>query len=335
MKISQKYNYLIVDDEFPIVKLLSDILNVHPDTSRIITAKNGIEGVQAYRSNTIDIVLTDILMPLMTGTELIQEIKSINQDAQIIVVSAFSDINLIRESMKSGAYDYVLKPFTIDDVMIAVNRSIERIKFLESKLNYVKLLEKKVKEATKQLHVGFLNSMVALVNALEARDQYTSRHSQNVSLLAKQLGKWLKMDEEQQENLRIGGILHDIGKIGIPDTILLKPKTLTKKEFEIIKEHPITGSKIIMPFIGSNKDVMDFVMYHHEWFDGSGYPNGLKGKNIPLIARIANIADTYDAMIAKRVYRNSKSKNETLEEIKKYSGKQFDPEIVEVFINNI
>jgi response regulator RpfG family c-di-GMP phosphodiesterase len=172
-------------------------------------------------------VITDILMPIMSGIDLIKQVKVINPDAQILVESAFSDIDLVREAMRMGAYDYILKPFTIDDMMISINRLIERLKFIEEKKNYVAMLERKIKETTIQLQNGFLDTLSSFVYALEVRDSYVHSHSQNVSKYSTIIAKEMKLDPVTIDDINIAGILHDIGKIGIPDAISRSPPNWT------------------------------------------------------------------------------------------------------------
>ncbi len=330
-----KFTYLVVDDENTIVKIITDILNIHPETSHIYTAHDGEEALKLYQENRIDIVITDVIMPRMTGIDLIHSLKKIDQDVQVIVQSAFSDIELIRDAMRSGAYDYVIKPFTIDDMMVVINRILERIRFINEKKQYIQDLERKVEETTHSLKSSFLDTLSTLITALEARDQYTHRHSQNVSSYAFHCAKEMGWSTDRLENIREGAILHDIGKIGIPDSILLKPAGLTKEEYAIVKEHPAIGKNIVFPSMHQNKDIINFINSHHERFDGTGYPQGLKGKEVPEIARIANLADSFDAMTTDREYRKKMSTDAAIEDIKKNKEKQFDPEIADIFITII
>lgn len=329
----ERFNYLIAEDEFAIAKIITDMLNIHPNTSMVLTAQNGLEALEIYKQHNIDIVITDILMPHMSGIELIKRIREINPDAQILIESAFSDIDLVRDAMRNGAYDYVLKPFTIDDMMSAIDRLIERIRFLNERKDYVKLLEQKVHENTRRLKNNFVETLSALVFALSVRDKYTHSHSMNVAQLSVNIGERIGMSSEQVENMRIAGIMHDIGKIAIPDSILLKPAKLTDAEYETIKTHSAIGKDIIFSSMRDNPDVIDFVHFHHERFDGRGYPRGLSGEDIPLVARVACLADSFDAMSNDRLYHQKKTLDQAIEEIKLNFGKQFDPEIGNVFVD--
>lgn len=183
---------------------------------------------------------------------------------------------------------------------------------------------------------GDIELITTLINALESRDTYTHNHSKNVSYYALEIARSLNLTNRSCDVVRIGGLLHDIGKIGIPEKILHKDGKLSDEEFEVIKKHPEIGYSIIrnVSYIKKN-GILDCVLYHHERVDGKGYPNQLKGNDIPLLARIIAIADSYDAMTSKRLYRNEFTKEEALNEIRKHKGTQFDPKIAEVFINII
>ncbi len=335
MANKKKYSFLVADDEFPIVKIITDILAIHPNTSAVFTANDGERAIYLYENNPIDIVITDILMPRLSGIDLIKKLKKINNDIHIIVVSAYSNIDLVREAIRGGAYDYILKPFSMDEIMFAVNRVIDRLKLLEERKNYVSSLENKIKEVTADLRGSFFETLSVILNLLEAKSKTTMEHSNNVANLAEKLARLMNFDEEKIENIKIGAKLHDIGKIGIPDNVLLKPSILTKEEFEIVKNHPILGRNIVSPILNISQDILDFIYYHHERFDGSGYPVGLKGEDIPIAARIANVTNSYVAMTTSSEFKEEKTKKEAVLEIENNIGRQFDPEIARLFLDKI
>ncbi len=329
---SKKYNYLVADDEFPVQKIICDILAIHPNTISIYTANDGEKAFQLYLSNDIDIVITDVLMPRLSGLDLIKKIKETNPEASIIVVSASSNLDIVREALRNGAYDYIIKPFSVDDIMFSINRIIERLKLIEEKKNYLISLEEEIAEVTKRLQSSFFDSLRLIINSLELKDKTMSSHSKNVAKYSEKLALVLNIEQERVENIKIGGFLHDIGKIGIPDNILSKPSFLDLDEFGLIKNHTVLGKKIVEPMINREDDILHFIYYHHERYDGKGYPEGLKGEEIPQVARIAAIANAYDAMTSDRPYKKAKSKKEALVELKANSGLQFDPEMVKRFI---
>lgn len=332
--MKQKYNYLVVDDEASISRILIEMLSLDSSVKTIFSAKDGMEALDILKNNQIDILFTDVLMPRLSGIELIKEARKIYDDTQlqIVVISAFNDMQLLRDAMHYGAYDYILKPFTIDDIMHVTHRILERIQLILHKKNYLASLEQKVQEATKERNKAFFASFTAMVMAIDARDKYTHMHSENVAKYSVQIGKLLSLSETELDHLKIAGILHDIGKIGIPDSILFKPGRLTEQEFQIIKTHPTLGKDIVEPTMKDFPNIVDFVFDHHERFDGKGYPRGLKGDQLPLFGKISNIADAFDTMLSKRVYKEAKSMDDIIEDIRGNLGAQFDPEIGKIFL---
>lgn len=189
-------------------------------------------------------------------------------------------------------------------------------------------------KSNQKLKKDDLETILALTKALDSRDTYTSNHSQNVAFYGREIARKMKLPKHKIESVYKGGLLHDIGKIGIPENILLKPGKLSSEEFTIIKKHPVIGYEMIKHITDYHKNgIHDIVLYHHERYDGNGYPNGLKGEEIPLVARIMAIADSFDAMTSKRVYRQEIDLETTLREIQKSKGSQFDPEITDVFLS--
>lgn len=335
MKEQRKYNFLVVDDEFPIIKILTDILSLHNQTGSVYSAADGERALEIIRNNKIDILITDILMPRLSGIELIRELKARNSDIHIIAVSASSKIDLVREAMRSGAYDYILKPFSVDEIMFSVNRVIDRLKLLDDRNSYVMNLEERIREANETLQNAVFDSFLSILNTLEARNKSVFEHSQKVALLSEKTAKAMGLGKDLVTNCQIGGMFHDIGKIGLPDAILLSRTILTEKEYDVIKTHPVVGRKILLPIFKKENDIINFITYHHEHFDGSGYPEGLKGADIPLIARIACIVNSYAAMTADSLFKAKKTREEAFAEIRSQSGKQFDPEIAPLFIEKV
>jgi len=333
MAQQRKYNYLVADDEQSILKVICDILVIHPNTLSVFTANDGEKAYQLYRDNKIDVVLTDVLMPGLSGIELIQKLKEVNQDVSIIVVSASSNLDIVREALRNGAYDYIIKPFSVDDIMFSINRVIERLKLKEEKDSYLFSLEKQKEELTVKIQSSYFDSLKVILGAIEAKSNNVYTHSKNVSELSERLSKAMNLEPERVENIKIGAILHDIGLVGVPESILLKAGNLDEKEYNIVKEHTIIGKKILEPMEEIHPDIIDFVYFHHERFDGKGYPEGLKGKKIPLPGRIGAVVNAYDAMMLDKPYRKAKTKDEALSELKNNMGTQFDPEIVRLFVN--
>ncbi len=331
----RKYNFLIVEDEISVLKVLNDILKLSPNINMLYSAENGEDALEIYKTNEIDVVITDIFMQKMTGLELIKKIKDYDPDAHIIVISAYGSVENLKEAIRNGAYDYILKPFTVDEILFAVSRVIDKLKLLYERKKYINSLEKAVKDARKELENSFFDSLKVILNTLEVRDAKTLEHSHNVAIYAEKLGRKVGISKSQIDTLIMGATLHDIGKIGIPDSILLKKGKLEEVEFGFIKKHPLIGRRILLPMLKNNSHVLEIVSYHHERFDGTGYPEGLKGSKIPFFARIASIANAYDRMLNGTPYSPPKSFSLIREDFMLNSGTQFDPELVKIFLSII
>ncbi len=333
--MERKLSYLIVDDDRAIVQLISEVVALQPFTFQVFSALNAEDALSLLERESIDIMVVDILLPGMSGIDLLKEALRKHENLSSIMISGYSDIDKVRQALKLGVYDYIIKPINIEEFLHTVSRLVEHIHLLDEKKLYVQNLEARVKEATDNLASLFYEILSSTIYILEARDINTLRHSQDVAWYAEMLGKQLGLPDDQLDKLRMGGILHDIGKVGIKDEILFKPGKLTPEEYAIVKQHPVIGKKIIYPINQFDKDVLDIVYSHHEWWNGGGYPEGKRGETIPLPARITSIADAYSAMVAARVYKSAKKPEEALEELKRCSGTQFDPELVPVFCQAI
>lgn len=332
-----KPEILVVDDEEDIRTLLSEFL----DSSgyRSLTAKNADEAFELFSSNkNISLIMSDIRMPGKTGLELLSEIKKVDDDVIFIMISAVKDIEFAISAMSKGAYDYVSKPFKLAQVKMVIDKALEKRRLILENREYQKSLENKVAERTAELQSAlerldrtYRNTLQALATALDMRDEETQGHSLRVLQYSLKIASLMGIsDDEEIKNLEYGALLHDIGKIGIPDSILRKPSELSNEEWTIMKTHPQIGYKILRD-IDFLEEASKIVLYHHESYDGTGYPMGLKGENIPLGARIFAVADAVDAMTSKRLYKNKISFIQAGEELKKYSGKRFDPKVISAF----
>lgn len=335
MKGHRKYNFLVVDDEYPIVKIISDFLALNSHTGSVFSASDGERALEIIRHNKIDILITDILMPRLSGMELIRELKNNNSDIHTIAISASSKIDLVREAVRSGAYDYILKPFSMDEIMFSVNRVIDRLKLLEDRAGYVTNLEERIREANDTLQNAVFDSFLSILNTLEARNKSVFEHSQKVALLSEKTAKVMGLGKDLVTSCQIGGMFHDIGKIGLPDAILLSRNKLSGQEYDVIKTHPLIGRKIMLPIFKKENDIINFIAYHHENFDGSGYPEGRKGGDIPLIARIACVVNSFAAMTVDSFHKNKMNHDQAIAEIRSGFGRQFDPEIAGIFIEKV
>lgn len=334
-----KGTILIADDEQDIRDLLCDFLG--GEGYGCISAADAFDALEQFKTTqTIDLVMSDIRMPGKTGLELLDDIKKIDEDVIVVMISAVKDIESAISAMSKGAYDYVAKPFKLNEVALVASKAIEKRRLILENKEYQRELEKKVEERTVELRKAleeldrtYKFTLSALVTALDTRDTETQGHSIRVVKYTLQLAKLMGIhDEMRLKALEYGALLHDIGKIGIPDAILRKAGELTPEEWAIMKTHPVIGYEILhkIKFLEESSQI---VLYHHEKFNGHGYPEGLKGNQIPLGSRIFAVADAYDAMTSIRPYRHPIPIEGVSGELKKISGSQFDPEVVDAFLS--
>jgi response regulator RpfG family c-di-GMP phosphodiesterase len=325
---------LIVDDEPEVRNLLCDLLGEEYDCTPAGSAEAALARLDAAK---FDLVLSDINMGGMSGLEMIPRVLSKSSDTAVIMVSGMQTIESAVEAMRVGAFDYILKPFDIAKVETAVSRALEHHDLRVAKRRYENHLEELVRQRTAELdrtlaslEDAYRSTLKALTNALEKRDSETSGHSERVVTFSLRLGQELELDEEQMSALEFGALLHDIGKIGVPDAILRKPAALTDEEWTEMRKHPQHGQQILSG-IEFLKGAALVVAQHHEKFDGTGYPAGLRGEEIDLKARIFAVADAFDAITSDRVYRKAKSYEAAATELDEWAGRQFDLSVVAAF----
>lgn len=328
MKTGEKI--LIVDDEAAIRSLFVEALEELG--YRCDVAENGLECLEKfYRVRDYDVVLLDIQMPKLNGIETLKKLKAYSPDLSIIMVSASRDLENVRAALKEGAYDYVFKPFNVNDVDAVIRRAIERSNLIKANKDYQKNLEKKVMDQTQELVKSYSGTLEAMILALDLREHETGYHSYRVTAYAINLGRHMRLSEEELSIIAKGALLHDIGKIGVPDQILLKPDKLTEEEWELMRKHPEFGYELLKKIEFLEKSA-EIVRTHHERYDGQGYPSGLAGEDIPLGSRIFSVVDALDAMTSQRTYRDAMPFEEALQKVAEASGTQFDPKVVEVFM---
>jgi response regulator RpfG family c-di-GMP phosphodiesterase len=335
----QSYQILIVDDEESIRTLLTKRLG--RIGYRCVTAADGAEGLAALADGPYDMALVDINMPGMNGIEVLRRIQSADDTLSVSILTAYADTETAVDALRFGAYDFLNKPFEFDRLTLAIANGIERTRLLRLARDYTRELEEQVAQRTAELEAQFrrlktffLQTTNALVTAIEAKDKYTEGHSRRVAELGRMLALAHGMDDVEAERLYVAGILHDVGKIGVPDHVLLKNGKLDDAEWTIMKSHSEKSAEIIA-HIDDMVDVTMVIRGHHEWFDGSGYPDGIVGEHIPLGARILIVADAFDAMTTTRPYRGGRSLQAARDEIARCSGTQFDPAIAETFLHLI
>ena len=328
---------LIVDDEEMIRELLASALLQEGYVCHL--ASNVDEAFTILSEQPVDLVISDIMMPGRSGVDLLRDIKKIDADIAVLMVTGLSDMNTALECIHLGADDYIAKPFSINRVFLTVKNLIEKRMLAIDKKNYQISLEFKVLEQTDQirrtmneLHKAYDHTLTALVRALDAREKEVGSHSERVmnytSLMAAKLGIY----DNDMEHLAKGALLHDIGKIGISDNILLKPGPLDDDEWVEMRRHPQVGYSILSE-IEFLKGPAEIVLAHHERFDGNGYPKGLKGEQIPVGSRIFALVDTLDAMTSHRPYRKALPFDAVISEVNTYRGRQFDPDVADLFLS--
>ncbi len=319
-KILRDKLILIVDDSKYILKVVS--FGLIEAGFKVITAKNGFEAYKMASEQIPDLILSDVNMPIMDGVELCEKVQK-NPDlarTPFVIMSSGGDRRTMRELLHKGASAFLVKPFNIDQLVITAEKLLSD--------HFTMLLQQR--EQLKTERTLILGSITSLIQALEARDPYTRGHSDTVADISVKIAQQMSFNSHDLERIAFAARLHDLGKIGIRDDVLLKPGALTNEEYELIKQHPILGAEILRP-IPSMEDIIPAVFHHHERMDGQGYPNGLMGNEIPLWARIIAVADVYDALTTDRPYRMAMSHDKAMLIITQNSGTQFCPECVKTF----
>jgi putative two-component system response regulator len=327
---------LIVDDEETIRLALRKFLRSRGYEVEI--AGSGDQALELIEQAPFSLMLCDVRMPGMTGVQVVPQARQRDEDLAIIMLTAVNDAATATEVLASGASDYLMKPVELADLQQAVDRALHKRSGLIERRRLDKLIREEVALRTGELErekealrVMSVNIAETLINAMEAKDLYLRGHSQRVAELAGQLAEEMALDQTMCEDLRIAGRLHDVGKIGIRESILNKPGRLTAEEFEHVKQHVQIGLDILAP-LSHLRTPLNYVEHHHEHWDGAGYPHGFSGEEIPLGARILCVADTFDALTSKRAYREPMEPQAALEHLRVDVGKQFDPCVYDALV---
>lgn len=334
-------NLLVVDDQTPVCRLLKKYFEQQGVS--VYSAKSGNEALEFLDKLELSTVLTDINMPDINGLELLEKIKSKNKDIPVIMMTASQEIQSAKSAFKLGAYDYITKPFDQAEVLISVTRALEHRKLIQENREYQKNLESTVSIKTRELQStlvrlekafkenreAHLETIFVLSNIAETNDRDTGNHIKRVSRYCEEVSKRMNLGPEFIDQIAYSSPMHDIGKIFINPSILKKQGKLTPQEYEKAKEHTIRGAEVLkgVPFL---KMAHNIALYHHENYDGSGYPKGLAGDEIPIEAQIVAICDVFDALVSKRCYKEEYSLQTSISIIKSEVGRKFSPKLAEI-----
>src|ERR1700690_1526068 len=328
---------LVVDDEEPIREIVASMLGTAGYACK--QAGSGMEALAILNSGDVfELMLSDLMMADLDGIGLLERTKERYPDMPVVMVTAVHDISVALAAIRNGAYDYLLKPFEREQLLNTVSRALENRRLKVENRIYQTNLETLVEARTNQLQAAMASlersydiTLETLGDALDLKDRETEGHSKRVTAYTIAIARAMGLPREQINTIARGAFLHDIGKMAIPDKILNKPGKLETDEMTIMKEHAYHGYQIVkkIPFLA---EAAEIVYSHQERYDGTGYPRGLKGDQIPLGARMFSVADTLDAITSDRPYRPAQSLQAAREEIERWSGKQFDPEVVKVFL---
>ena len=328
---------LTVDDEVSACKLLSVIFG--PPAFHCITVNNAQEALVALHRERFDVVISDLRMPGIGGMALLAETRRQHPHMAFLVVTGVDDVDVGVQAMRSGADDYLVKPMVESAVLASVERALHKHHLEQQLEDYRCHLEEMVAERTGRLQAAlqqvqstYESTLQALGAAIDLRDSETAGHSQRVCRYSLEIARVMGLSGRHLENIARGAYLHDIGKIGLPDGILLKPGPLTADEREIMQQHVQVGFELVkgIPFLA---DAAEIILTHHERYDGSGYLRGLKAEQIPVSGRIFAVADTLDAITSNRPYHRASSFEVARDTIRREAGRQFDPKVVEVFLS--
>jgi putative nucleotidyltransferase with HDIG domain len=360
--MESRQSILIVDDEAGPREALNMILKPFYG---VYNAENGHQALEMLRRTSVDLVILDLKMPGLQGTDILREIKQEKSHVEVVILTGFGSLKTAVEAIRQGAADYLLKPFNVTEIISVINRilaqkkrrdyltnflselgdmigydsTIDRVRhaiadqpdFLDS----LKDVFDRIKEPGGSCQSGnHLEFVRVLSETLESKDPFTHGHSSRVNYYSNLLAQKLDLSEAELRDLQVGAYLHDIGKLGVDSKIIYKEGPFTREELLLMRKHPEIGVDLVSP-IGLSHRVTSIIRHHHEFYDGSGYPDGLKGEAIPLITRIVSTSESFDAMVTDRPYRKALPLNEIIAELKRYAGVQFDPYLVQLLLQII
>jgi len=319
---------LVVDDEPRLRQAMVHLMRA--EGFQCIAAANGVEALEQLGRHSVSLMLSDLRMQKMGGLDLLRESRKLYPDLAVVMITAVADVEVAVNCLAGGAADYVVKPYQLEDVRARVAQALDKRRLLLENRAYRESLEDRVREQARENEELFLASIQSLAEALELKDPYTRGHSIRVSKYSSAIACAMGLHGEMLRQIELGGHVHDIGKIGVRETVLNKAERLTAEEYEHIMTHPVLGWRILAPLLADRPSALNIVRSHHERYDGLGTPDGLSGSAIPLEARIVAVADALDAMTSDRPYRPCEmSLSEALDEIRRNALTQFDPHFVE------
>ena len=325
--VTKPYKIMAVDDDQGILDSLKVVLK--RNGYNLTCYENPLDAIEALKAEHFDLLLLDFIMDELHGDQVVAEIRKFDLNLYILLLTGHKDLAPPLETLKQlDIQGYCEKSDNLDQLLLLIESALKSV----DQMHIISDINEELKDKNDELEKAYLDTIGILRQTVEAKDPYTRGHSDRVSEYSVLIGTKMGLDENTIHTLKIGGLFHDIGKIGIPDSILLKESKLDNEEYSQIKNHPSIGAHILGD-VDMFKDIMPMVLHHHERYDGRGYPSQLEGENIPLIARIAAIADTFDAMTSKRSYRDALPLDVVIAEIEKCSGTQFDPKIAPIFVS--
>jgi putative nucleotidyltransferase with HDIG domain len=324
-------NCLVVDDEPGVRRSLVRMLQAQGFYCH--EAGSGVEALAVLdRIGEPPLIVSDMRMPGMDGIGFLEAVRHRYPDTSVIMLTGLSETTTAVDCLHRGAADFLLKPISMSEFQARVTRALEKRALVLQNRYYQETLERQVHEQAQRIQELFLQGVQMLARALEAKDAYTRGHSIRVSRYAVATARSMGFEGSSLDGIRLGGELHDIGKIGTRESVLHKPGSLTADEFRQISEHPVLGERMLSPLARESPDVLRIVRSHHERLDGRGFPDGLRGERIPIEARIVAVADSFDAMTTRRPYRESRPPDQAMAELRRVAGTQLDPEAVEAFV---
>ena len=324
-------NCLVVDDEPGVRRSLARMLQAQG--FQCFEASTGLEALELLeRIGETPLIVSDMRMPELDGIGFLEAVRRRYPDTSVIMLTGLSDTTTAVDCLHLGAADFLLKPISMNELQARVTRALEKRALVLQNRYYQENLERRVHEQSQRIQELFLQGVQMLARALEAKDAYTRGHSIRVSRYAVATARRMGFQGALLDGIRLGGELHDIGKIGTRESVLHKPGSLTAEEFRQISEHPLLGERMLSPLARESPDVLRIVRSHHERLDGRGFPDGLRGERIPVEARIVAVADAFDAMTTRRPYRDSRPPEQAMAELRRVAGTQLDPQAVEAFV---